>query len=479
MLAAAFFYLAACQDSEEPQPTEFGYLLMQVMLSITSEEANGRVEAVNTDNFRVTIFDASGTEILVFDPFSTAPPEVALPTGEYYVEAHSNNLVDAAFDNPYYFGRSANFTIDKEETTSIDINTELANTKVAILYSDDVVNTFDSYTGTVTVISTDSSLFYAQGETREGYFVTSPLEVEVELSYTKLDGQTIDRIYTALIDNPEPKTLYNINVDAALEDGTIVFNITVDESFDAIDIGLGDITVGNQCDFSGYRMEVLGDTDVSSPTWTRGTDGLIHQIQYMEDGVNFLVDLTYNASNQLTRIQSDYTRADLTYDASGRLIREDAFDYDFDNNIWQDDGVRIYEYNANGQLYRVLDLYGGYDEFVYADNVTNNPQQELGIQSTGIQTKTLTYTYDDKENVFKELGMRFWDILDTEAVLFADNNTLSILDEDFDNDGNLIYSTEIAVTYTYDEFDRPIQADFLDVDYGSTQRFTFFYEDCQ
>ena len=107
---------------------------------------------------------------------------------------------------------------------------------MAILYSDDVVNTVDSYAGTVTVVSTGSSLFYAQGETREGYFVTSPLAVQVDLSYTKLDGTTIDRTFNATIDDPQPKTLYNINVDAALEDGTIVFNITVDESFEIIDI---------------------------------------------------------------------------------------------------------------------------------------------------------------------------------------------------------------------------------------------------
>ncbi|MEQ9102236.1 MAG: DUF4493 domain-containing protein, partial [Imperialibacter sp.] len=97
-----------------------------------------------------------------------------------------------------------------------------------------------SYTGTVTVASSGASLFYAQGETREGYFLTSPLDIEVNLSYTKLDGTTIDRTFTATIADPQPRTLYNINVDATLEDGKIVFNITVDEGFDTVDIDLGD-----------------------------------------------------------------------------------------------------------------------------------------------------------------------------------------------------------------------------------------------
>ena len=237
--------VACQQQSETPEPLDYGYLSLNLSLTIASEPANGRTLAVNTDDFRVTIFAADGTEVMMFDPFSTAPAEVQLPTGEYYVEAHSNNLVDAAFENPYYFGRSDNFTIDKEELKSIDIEAELANTKVAINYSANVVNTFHSYTGTVTVVSSGASLFYGQGETREGYFLTSPLDVEVNLSYTKLDGTTIDRTYTASIADPKPKTLYNINVDATLEDGKVVFNITVDEGFDTVDIELGGAEVSS------------------------------------------------------------------------------------------------------------------------------------------------------------------------------------------------------------------------------------------
>ncbi|MEQ8535634.1 MAG: DUF4493 domain-containing protein [Imperialibacter sp.] len=240
LLSFLFLAVACQQQSETPEPLDYGYLSLNLSLTITSEEANGRTLAVSTDDFRVTIFAADGTEVMVFDPFSTAPAEVSLPTGEYYVEAHSNNLVDAAFENPYYFGRSDNFTIDKEELKSIDIEAELANTKVAINYSTNVVNTFHSYTGTVTVASSGASLFYAQGETREGYFLTSPLDIEVNLSYTKLDGTTIDRTFTASIGDPQPKTLYNINVDATLEDGKVVFNITVDEGFDTVEVELGE-----------------------------------------------------------------------------------------------------------------------------------------------------------------------------------------------------------------------------------------------
>ncbi|MEQ9375459.1 MAG: DUF4493 domain-containing protein [Imperialibacter sp.] len=274
LLSFLFLTVACQQQSETPEPLDYGYLSLNLSLTITSEPANGRTLAVNTDDFRVTIFAADGTEVMVFDPFSSAPAEVSLPTGEYYVEAHSNNLVDAAFENPYYFGRSDNFTIDKEELKSIDIEAELANTKVAINYSANVVNTFHSYTGTVTVVSSGASLFYAQGETREGYFLTSPFDIEVNLSYTKLDGTTIDRTFTASIADPQPKTLYNINVDATLEDGKIVFNIIVDEGFDTVDIDLGDATGNPNANWApGDEWiderdgEAYGTVEIGSQVW--------------------------------------------------------------------------------------------------------------------------------------------------------------------------------------------------------------------
>ncbi len=248
LLLAFILFLFSCnrQDQETPEPTDFGYLSMNISVTITEEPASGRVEAVLTDDWKVTIFDASNdSEVAVFDPYSTAPAEVQLPTGEYYIEAHSNNFQEAAFENPYYFGRSDNFEIDKEELETIDINAELANAKVVLNYSPNVTSTFDDFTGAVTVVSTGTTLNYTQGETREGYFVAEPLNVVVNLSYEKLDGSFITRQFTANID-AQPKTLYNVNVDASLEDGKILININVDETFETVDIALGEeIATGN------------------------------------------------------------------------------------------------------------------------------------------------------------------------------------------------------------------------------------------
>ncbi|MEQ8556380.1 MAG: BspA family leucine-rich repeat surface protein [Cyclobacteriaceae bacterium] len=252
-------------DQEIPEPTDFGYLSMNISVTITEEAASSRVEAVPTDDWKVSIFNADGTEYLVFDPYINAPAEVQLPTGEYYIEAHSNNFQEAAFENPYYFGRSDNFEIDKEELATIDINAELANAKVALNYSPNVTSTFNDYTGAVTVVSTGTTLNYAQGEIREGYFVAEPLSVVVDLSYTKLDGSFITRQFTTNID-AQPKTLYNVNVDATLEDGSITLNVNVDETFDEEIIELGGspkiFLDENGVTIKAAPDAVVGDTEV-------------------------------------------------------------------------------------------------------------------------------------------------------------------------------------------------------------------------
>ena len=145
------------------------------------------------------------------------------------------------------------------------------------------------------------------------------------------------------------------------------------------------------------------------------------------------------------------------------------------------DGIRIYQYTPSGQLSKVLDEFGEIDDdFIYPNTSTNNPSQEVSYHTDGSVRQRITYTYDDKLNVFKELNMRFWDILDTEAVIFADNNTTSILDEEFDTQGNLQYVFNAVINYTYDDQDRPVQADYIDQSDGALlQRFTFFYDDCE
>lgn len=247
----AFACLVSCNKDDDPSEpaVDKGVLKLNLALAIDEFPASGRTaEVVALDDYVVTIFSAADdSEVIVFDPWSSAPAEVELETGEYYIEAHSNNMVDAAFNNPYYEGKSDNFTIDKEEIKEISLTVTLANYKVSVVYSDDIKMDFDTYGMVVTYTSTGETLDFGDSEELEGYFrPNSPVFVEISLSYLKaFDGTTINRTLTTTIENPTPRTHYRINADAQLDDGKIVININIDDGVEVIDITPAEIEVLN------------------------------------------------------------------------------------------------------------------------------------------------------------------------------------------------------------------------------------------
>lgn len=233
----------SCEELEESQPElkeGSGTLKIGIALQIEKSPA-GRTAEVNTGDFIVRIWDvSSGTMTVEYNPFSSAPAETELPTGTYYVTAESPYQVDAGFDSPYYFGQSDNFTIDTEEIKTINVDCSLANSMVSFNYSQNVLDNFTTWNARVAVPSASASLDFPKDETRPGYFSLNPLDIEVYLSYTKLDGNTIDRTLTTTIMDPQSRTHYKINVDASLADGQIVININVDETVNEVDIDLSD-----------------------------------------------------------------------------------------------------------------------------------------------------------------------------------------------------------------------------------------------
>jgi hypothetical protein len=269
-------FVTTCNETEtvppEDENQEMGYLSLQIGLDIEELPA-ARLAEINTDDFIVTIHRADDdTEVERFDPFSSAPAEIPLPTGEYYVRA--TNLeppANAAFEQPWYFGESAVFNIDKEELKTIDVTCTLANYKVSFVYSQNVLDNFTDWTATASLNTVDY-LVWPKTETREGYFNGAPLDIEVYLEYTKVfTGELITRTFTTTITDPQPATHYRINVDASLEDGKIVINLTVDDSFVVVDIDLGD----SQATFLKNCKAILtADPGSSDGVYTIDPDGV-------------------------------------------------------------------------------------------------------------------------------------------------------------------------------------------------------------
>ena len=181
-----------------------------------------------TEDFKVTIYTADGTEAMSFESASDMPDTIELETGNYYVEAHSDNNLPAAFENPYYLGVSNVFTINNNIQHSVLVNCELANTIVTVIYSDNVVNSFSDYTATVS--SELGSLVFTGNETRMGYFKTLPLEITAELTYLNPDGSDVAKKLSGSIPEPLPNRHYEILIDASIDGGLATFQIQMDSS---------------------------------------------------------------------------------------------------------------------------------------------------------------------------------------------------------------------------------------------------------
>ncbi|MEQ8924194.1 MAG: DUF4493 domain-containing protein [Fulvivirga sp.] len=244
-LFASTIFLSCGDDTPENQDG-VGTLSLNLGLDIKANPIGGRTdEVVAIEDFLVIIFREDGTVFQQFDRAADIPSEVELPTGVYRVTASSNNESFAEFDNPFYYGESELFSIDKEELKVVTVTCTLDNMKVTVNYSENVINTFDTYS---TTVQSDAGgvLIYNESETREGYFSVSPLQIEATLTYTKTDGSVLTKTFTGAVTDPQPKTRYEINVDAIVQDGQIVINIELDETVDLIGVELGEtVNAGN------------------------------------------------------------------------------------------------------------------------------------------------------------------------------------------------------------------------------------------
>jgi hypothetical protein len=211
MLAVMAF---SCHKDDVAREKPSGTLKIKVGLYISVGEVKENLKSTpGTEDFKVVIYKSDDQEVLVFDKASQLPAEISLETGSYYVTASSENNLPAAFDNPYYFGRSDTFIITPGGTQSVVVNCELSNTEVAVIYSDQVKNNFSNYSTTVS--SPAGSLVFGKAETRIGYFQPLDLTVEAVLTWQKTDGTFESKTLHGSIPNPLPKRKYEIHVDAS------------------------------------------------------------------------------------------------------------------------------------------------------------------------------------------------------------------------------------------------------------------------
>lgn len=303
LIAVGLFALSllSCQKEEPQTRLETGSLHIDVGLFIRVNEINNVLKSTNqTENFKVTIYKADATVAMAFEQASDMPAVIELETGDYYVEAHSDNNLPAAFENPYYYGVSELFTISSNTQESILVTCELANTIVTVLYSANITSSFMTYSTTVS--SLEGSLVFSESETRMGYFKTLALEILVELSYQKPDGTQMSKTLSGSIADPLANRHYQVLVDASIDQGLASFQIVLDETEVVVEvveiydeatnqqegaIGYGDILFTEIM----YNPAALSDTEGEWFELYNNSDELLNlqNLVFERDDVNRLV----------------------------------------------------------------------------------------------------------------------------------------------------------------------------------------------
>ena len=110
MVMLALCVFASC-NHEVIQSESCGYLSVSIE-SDTTEEVVSKADASTDDLvFALDVLNASGQIVEKVEDHRTVTAEnpVELPVGNYSLVARSGENLNAAFDNPYYEGKSDSF----------------------------------------------------------------------------------------------------------------------------------------------------------------------------------------------------------------------------------------------------------------------------------------------------------------------------------------------------------------------------------
>lgn len=202
--------------------------------------------AVDINTFTVVITDATGAKVAEY-LYSELPDEpIALYAGTYTVSLSSGSMTaGAAFEEPIYAAEKEVVITRKQTTTVSDIVCKLANIKVTVAYSADILEQLDTDYSTMNVALGESALTYVIDETRAGYFEAVAQENTLDLTFTcRYKNSDKDIIMTNKIEKVKAAQWRKINV-------------VIQHASD------GTATIGIVCDTWTYDEEVTFDTSAS------------------------------------------------------------------------------------------------------------------------------------------------------------------------------------------------------------------------
>ena len=216
----------ACnEDRNSVAPTGILYLNVAEDATLLTKSEH----EVEYESLQVAILQGEEDTLKVYGDYLTEVKgeRLILPVGKYTVAVRSNGADGVAWETPLYAGKEG-IEVKQGEITNTKVICTIANTKVSVVYSDDLEERFTDYQ---TIVSNSSGfLNFTRDEYRSGFF--TPEKLTVQLNLVNKDGNkfTIKRVYPDI----EPKYHYvfefTIGGHPTEDEAGADFDITVDKN---------------------------------------------------------------------------------------------------------------------------------------------------------------------------------------------------------------------------------------------------------
>jgi len=230
-LSVVGILFAGCQADDAPSR---GDGKVVITATVSSDLSMGRASYDETSLAENCLIWISGNKGLVrkYEGLGNVPSDgIWLASGHYLAEAWTGDSVAASFDARYYTG-AVPFDITAGATSQVKLTCRIANTVVAVNYSEDIDKMLSEYTMTVGHSGQDL-VFEGREDTRRGYYMMSSRSKDLTWTLTgKLpNGDTYTR--TGMIADAKRSTLYTLNVSYNATDTEVgggYFSVEVDET---------------------------------------------------------------------------------------------------------------------------------------------------------------------------------------------------------------------------------------------------------
>ena len=238
LAASAAMMLASCSDDVVINGSD-GQGKLDVRLDVNSSVLASKAESrafadngvVTADDLAISLSSPDGSYTKEWSSIADLAANPTVGVGDYTISAHFGSIDAQGFDSPYYYG-SADIKVRENETTTVALTAQLANSMFTISYTDGLKKHMAAYSAELQAAGLDPQAYPAD-EVRPIY--VKPGNVDVYVNIEKLNGVKA-RLLAASV-QAEPRHHYHVTVDVnngdAGGEGRLV--VTFDDSLQAED----------------------------------------------------------------------------------------------------------------------------------------------------------------------------------------------------------------------------------------------------